>query len=352
LSGDALPPDSERADEEWPHFSIASHGRDAAFDAVRRWRPDVCFSHDVEKADVDRQLLDVAPVVKFVHAYEATCVSGRKMFSLPGAQPCDRAFGVACTALFFPRRCGGRSVTTMLRQYRMASARHALLERYRAIVVASSHMKRECVRNGAEEFRVHVNPLFPAATRPTEIEPADRSVVFVGRMTALKGASVLIRAVAEASVRLGRPIHVTMVGDGPERARCERLAAQLGVSCTFAGWQDGDERWPWLQRATLLAVPSQWPEPFGLVGLEAASLGVPAIAFDVGGIREWLVHGKNGYLVPADPPTAAAFAEGLVAAFNRPEELRAMRHNACASAREMSLARHLDRLEHTLVACP
>jgi glycosyltransferase involved in cell wall biosynthesis len=273
------------------------------------------------------------------------------MFSLPGAQPCDRKFGVACTALFFPRRCGGRSVTTMLRQYRMASARHALLHRYGAIVVASSHMKRECVRNGAEDARVHVNPLFPTATRPSDLQPADRSVVFFGRMTTLKGASLLIRAVAAASVRLGAPIHVTMVGDGPERERCDRLAAQLGVSCTFAGWQTGDDRWPWLQRATLLAVPSQWPEPFGLVGLEAASLGVPAIAFDVGGIREWLTPGTNGYLVSANPPTATAFAEGLVAAFSRPDELRAMRHRACASAREMSLARHLDRLEHTLVAC-
>ena len=87
------------------------------------------------------------------------------------------------------------------------------------------------------------------------------------------------------------------------------------------------------------------------MGLEAASLGVPAIAFDVGGIREWLVHGKNGYLVPAHPPTATAFADGLVAAFNRPGELQAMRLQACASAREMSLARHLDRLEQTLVVC-
>ncbi len=114
----------------------------------------------------------------------------------------------------------------MLRQYRMASARHALIGRYHGIVVASSHMKRECVRNGAEHSRVHVNPLFPTTTRPSDIQPADRSVVFLGRMTTLKGASLLIRAVAEASARLGTPIQVTMIGDGPERNRCERLAAQ------------------------------------------------------------------------------------------------------------------------------
>ena len=51
-------------------------------------------------------------------------------------------------------------------------------------------------------------------------------------------------------------------------------------------------------RASLVAIPSLWPEPFGLVGLEAAQFGVPAVAFDVGGIGEWLTDGGNGILVP------------------------------------------------------
>ena len=58
--------------------------------------------------------------------------------------------------------------------------------------------------------------------------------------------------------------------------------------------------------AVLVAVPSLWPEPFGLVGLDAAALGRPAIAFDVGGIGEWLTDGVNGKLV--EP---AAGEEGL-----------------------------------------
>src|SRR5207248_708260 len=91
--------------------------------------------------------------------------------------------------------------------------------------------------------------------------------------------------------------------------------------------------------------PSTWPEPFGLVGLEAAALGVPAIAFDVGGVREWLRPGETGYLVPADPPRASRFAEVLVEALSRPAALVEMGARAVATAREMSLNRHLDRLE-------
>jgi glycosyltransferase involved in cell wall biosynthesis len=51
-------------------------------------------------------------------------------------------------------------------------------------------------------------------------------------------------------------------------------------------------------QASVLVVSSVWPEPFGLVGPEALSYGVPVVAFDAGGIREWLIDGENGFLVP------------------------------------------------------
>ena len=210
-------------------------------------------------------------------------------------------------------------------------------------------MKREYVRNGADAARVHVNPLFPTEELVPPLDPPAPAsapiVAFAARMTMLKGGDVLIRAVADASARLSSPIRLTMMGDGPQRPAWERLARKRQVDCTFTGWQSGEARWRWLGGATVLAVPSTWPEPFGLVGLEAAALGVPAVAFDVGGIREWLRPGVNGYLVAGDPPRASAFAAVLVHAFTHPEELAKMRRSAVEVARTMSLARHLDRLE-------
>jgi glycosyltransferase involved in cell wall biosynthesis len=207
------------------------------------------------------------------------------------------------------------------------------------------------VRNGVEPFRVEVNPLFPThAEHPgdslgTAVSSGEWSVAFVGRMTVLKGGDLLVDAIGEAIRRMGRSIRLLLMGDGPQRRVWEERAAARGVPCTSLGWLNGDDRWNSLRRATLLALPSSWPEPFGLVGLEAAALGVPAVAFDVGGIREWLRPGVNGLLAAADPPRASSFADALVKALSLGDGLRAMGRRAVEVAREMSLAHHLQRLD-------
>ena len=138
---------------------------------------------------------------------------------------------------------------------------------------------------------------------------------------------------------------MVMAGDGPQRNSWERLAAQLKVNADFTGWVTGEKHAELLSEATLLAVPSIWPEPFGLVGLEAAFAAIPAIAFDVGGISEWLRDGYNGYLAKASPPTHGALARVMIKALSDKERLDAMRDGARQVAMEMSLQKHVDRLE-------
>jgi glycosyltransferase involved in cell wall biosynthesis len=340
---------SRPAEPDMPRFSVAGPALEPALDAIRAWRPDVVFSHNMNRLDVDAALAGIAPVVKFMHGYFGTCIGGLKHHAFPAERPCDRVFGPACLALYLPCHCGQLSVRKLVDQYGWAVRQRAMFSRYRAIVVASEHMRREYLRHGADAARVHANPLFPTHAGSGGASPApEPTVAFLGRMTPLKGGDLLVRAVAAASAELGRPIALLMIGDGPARHGWEALARGMGVAARFTGWVDGDARWPLVRMAHLMAVPSVWPEPFGLVGLEAAALGVPAIAFDVGGIREWLRPGTNGVLVEGARPTAEALARGLVDAFRRPEALCRMRGAARAVADDLSLDRHLDRLEAIL----
>ncbi len=99
-----------------------------------------------------------------------------------------------------------------------------------------------------------------------------------------------------------------------------------------------------LRTADLLVVPSLWPEPLGLVGLEAASYGVPALAFDSGGIREWLIDGETGRLVTGQP-SSGALASALEDCLREPDRLKRWGRSAARSAGARTAAAHVSALE-------
>ena len=126
---------------------------------------------------------------------------------------------------------------------------------------------------------------------------SDRNLIlFVGQVIRGKGVDLLLEALA----RLRVPFEARILGDGNHRPYCERLCARLGLSdrVHFEGFVPRDQIKQFFLESTVLAVSSVWPEPFGLVGQEAMFHGLPVVAFDAGGIREWLFDGENGFLVP------------------------------------------------------
>jgi glycosyltransferase involved in cell wall biosynthesis len=343
-------PTSVPARDAW---SVADEGLDRAITAARAWRPDVCFSHNMRPLDVDDRLTREWPTVKMMHGYFGACVSGQKAFSFPSLVACTRRCDAGCLVYYLPRRCGQRRPDLLLTQYSWAMRQQKLFPRYSGIVVASDHMRREYLRYGIDGDRVHAIPLFAAESASAPPTAPTIDVLFLGRMTPLKGPAVLIRAAAAAAAMLGRPLSVVLAGEGQSRAALDRLASQfearrlLAVECP--GWVDEGARAALLARATLIAVPSLWPEPFGLVGLEAAQHGVPAVAFDVGGIRAWLEDGVNGYLI--EPSGGAAAFGGAIAALLRDDALRGrLAAGARAAASRLNADAHAVMLEHVLAA--
>jgi glycosyltransferase involved in cell wall biosynthesis len=301
-------------------WCAAADGLDQVLDALGRWMPDVLFVHGLVEPAVERRLLEIAPAVFLAHSYYGTCISGGKALVFPSPRPCTRVFGPACLVYFYPRRCGGLSPVTMRREYVRQSERLALVRRYTTVLTLSEHMQAEYVRHGIERSRVRALPRFqpmPSAEITSTEHDGPVRVLFLGRLDRLKGCRLLLDALTHVQTAVRRPVHLVVAGDGPDRPFCEQRAAALAgnsaVTITFAGWVDAATRERLLGEASVFVLPSVWPEPYGLSGLEAIAAGVPVAAFASGGVPEWLHEGIEGALAPSDPPTA----NGLAAAIAR-----------------------------------
>lgn len=348
------PPDSEPIVS--PDFGIASWcvhdlGAPAALAALGAWRPDVVWVHGLTDPRLEDALLGTHRCALFAHGYYGTCISGLKLHAFPAPRACGRTFGAACLALYLPRRCGALHPVRALQDYARQARRQAFLRRYRAIAVASAHMRAEYLRHGVPAARLHVLPLL-ADVVPDPAPPAPRvpggHLLMVGRLSVGKGGDFLLRAVPLAAARLGRPLTVTLAGEGPALAGWRALAARLGVAAEFTGWVDRERRSALAREADLLVVPSLWPEPLGLVGVEAFAVGLPAAGFASGGIPEWLRAGETGELAPADPPTPAGLADAIVRALADAAHHAALRRGAWAFARRSAAFDHVGALEAIL----
>jgi glycosyltransferase involved in cell wall biosynthesis len=105
-----------------------------------------------------------------------------------------------------------------------------------------------------------------------------------------------------------------------------------------------------MRAADVLVVPSVWPEPFGMVGIEAGSVGLPAIAYAVGGIPDWLIPGVSGESAPGERPNPQQLAEAIVRALGDPDHHQRLRIGAWEVARRFSPEAHLERLLPVLKA--
>ena len=154
--------------------------------------------------------------------------------------------------------------------------------------------------------------------------------VCVGRLCRQKGQDVLLRAWGPVPERVPGA-RLVLVGEGPERAALEALAATLPypASVLFAG--PAEDPRDWYAAADLLVLPSRW-EGMALVPLEAMACGCPVLLTEVSGARECLDRGESP--VPVDDPEA--LREALVARLADPVGCLA----AGARARSRMVERH------------
>ncbi len=338
-----------RVDPGGAGVPLVAVGADAAAaEAARKWKPDVVYVQGLTSPELERRLVEEQAAALFTHGYYGTCISGTKRHAFPYIRPCTRVLGPPCLVIYLPRRCGGLDPRAMTRLYHLQRARMALLPRYGAVVAGSAHMRREFAAHGVPRDRLFLAPLPPTDLAPDPAPPTPREVtdrlLFLGRLTPLKGLAQLLAEIPKAERLLGRPLGLDVAGSGPEQARLQEGARRRGVAAVFHGWVDGARRLELLRQADLLVLPSLWPEPFGLVGVEAACVGLPSVAYRLGAVPEWLEPGISGELA-ADPPYSGALAEAIARALASPEHLQRLRAGAWERSRERTMARHVEALE-------
>ncbi|MEZ5233936.1 MAG: glycosyltransferase [Acidimicrobiales bacterium] len=290
-----------------PIYSGSSHQRLAR--VLRDRRPDVVHLHNpypllspwVVRA---AHALGI-PVVQSVHNFRHVCISGNHFRN--GA-PCDRCAGRRAPWPAVQHACyRGSRLQTVPMAVAMVAHRGTWrsVERFLAI---SPLIAEHLAADGVERRRITVKP--NAVPDPGVAAGSGHGFLFAGRLTPEKGLSLLLDAWRRHPV--GSLGTLRVLGDGPLRPLVQAAAAER-ADVEWVGHVPGDEVARHLAAAAVVLVPSVWPEPFGLVAVEALAVGRPVLATRCGNLPA-IVGGEAqgaGWLVE---PTVRDLADALVVA--------------------------------------
>lgn len=282
---------------------------------VTRIAPDVVFVQDIRHYLALDALQQEWPVVHMLHDYRSICLKDTRRDNLQH-KLCDHPLGWHCVINgHFLRRPAAGSRWPRLQGVGELRRLLAVLGAAPQTIVASDHVRSAYLRNGYPPERIDVLPLFTTMNHLdiAKAYPREKIVLFVGRLTdRYKGADDLLEALSlcRSNVRL------YIAGAGGFAQRLQKLCARYELThrVKFLGWLKGEELQQAYRQAMVLVVPSLWAEPFGLVGLEAMANGTPVIAYNVGGIPQWLRENVTGFLVPFRDRRALADKIDLLAA--------------------------------------
>jgi glycosyltransferase involved in cell wall biosynthesis len=202
------------------------------------------------------------------------------------------------------------------------------------VITVSQFTKRLCVaRYGVPENKVAVvhNAVASSgdACASTDLDPRDRVVLFLGRITMQKGPEYFLAAARKVLEKVPEAKFV-MAGDGDQFRRTVELAAAMGIGhrVLFAGFLRGDQVARAFRMAAVYVMPSV-SEPFGIAPLEALAHGVPVIISKQSGVSEVLTHALK-----VDFWDTSEMANKIISVLTRPVLREALRDNGSREVRK------------------
>lgn len=190
--------------------------------------------------------------------------------------------------------------------------------------------REAAIRHGVPPDRIHFLPNGiniewagevhdrTAAREAMSITADAKVVLFLARFVASKRPEAVVEAIPAVTEGAGPDVVFLFVGDGPQRAPCERLAARLGVGdrTRFVGARP-HEQVPDIMAAADVFVSTSNLTNMAIPTCEAMVCGLPVVAFDVGNTRDVVLDGETGFAV-ADGDTAA-LADAIVRVISDPK---------------------------------
>jgi glycosyltransferase involved in cell wall biosynthesis len=333
----------ELFDGSFPCRELDGNSGDSLIKIAGNVNPDIIYIHKMSDVGILKPLLKKVRIVRMVHDHDICCPRRHKYFLLSG-RVCRHKADWRCwlDGAFIGRedsRLLFININNKLREIR----RNQKLE---LILVGSRFMQEELFQNGFQQSGVSIlPPAVKQADQSFSKIPSAPEILFVGQLIKGKGVDLLLTALAKLEI----PFNAVIVGDGNSRRELESLRDKLGLqeSVQFKGWVNNSEIGKYYFAAKVVTVPSRWPEPFGMIGLEAMRYGRPVVAFNVGGIGDWLEHGETGLLV--DEQDTGSFAKALKRIITDGEYASKLGRNAHKRVHEKySFKNYIETLERFL----
>lgn len=320
---------------------------DGLIERLDNFQPTVVYLQNVFDPQITVNVNNRFKTFRFIHDHETYCPGSSKYWFRTN-KICPAPFSYQCAVRGFTQHCMSRRPAKILKELWSKPSLLKVTKELKGLVVASEFMKKQLVLNGVSPEKITVNPLFVdprwEAGKPSfEMRQADPpSILFIGRVFIEKGAEYLLRACQ----LLANSYQLKIIGDGWDLERLKGLAKSWGLEdrVEFLGWLEHQKVSEYLAACRMLVVPSIWPEPFGIIGLEAMYFGKPVVAFDSGGISTWLRDGQNGFLVPRlDGTKLAERIDELLADKLLADKMGSLGREILS--REFTIERHLQVLE-------
>ncbi len=299
-------PETGKGVENWravfnPRFPLAGSGHNALTRAaLAKFQPDAVYVHKMADLEVITALVESgAPLVRMVHDHDIYCMRSYK-YNYFTRRICTRAASPFCV---FP--CGAALVRNRhgilpLKwvSYGGKKKEIELNRQFNRMVVVTTYMRDELLKNGFKRDRIEIHAPVPRMGDPSiRSSFSDRNLIlYAGQLIRGKGVDVLLESLAQ----MRTPFECIILGDGNHRSYCERLSQKLRLNdrVHFKGFVPQEELKSYYRECSVVVISSVWPEPIATIGLEVMRYALPVVAFDAGGIRDWLIDGHNGFLVP------------------------------------------------------